>query len=462
MAREFTLANVQACAAGVCELLKRNGTSHQGLVIGYDTRHGSREFAERVALTCATYGIKAYLADRVTSTPTISYAVLSQRTGGAVVITASHNPPDWNGFKFKPEYAGSASPEIVTELEKYIFEAQMSELPELISIDSAKTDGLLEEFNPLPPYLDQISRFVNLDAIRNSGLRVAIDSMHGAGTDSLVALTGGFQSHVVGLRTDPNPDFPGMSQPEPIGPNLISTSEFVIANKMDVAIANDGDADRLGVIDEHGHFITTLQAFTLLCLHLLKNRGDRGAIVKSLTQSGMIDKLGAIYKIPVHTTGVGFKYLGPLMMKENALAAGEESGGYAFRGNIPERDGLLSGLLFLELLVLTGRRPSELIESLYETTGPHHYDRWDIDLTEGKRIRPLESIVKNAPGELSGFQIKQIDSTDGIRFLMKDGFWGLIRPSGTEPLLRLYAEADSHTAVQTILRELHELAIEDA
>ena len=458
IARDFTFASVRACAAGVCRLLTAQGLAQRGLVIGYDTRFGSQDFAAEVAQVATAHGIKTYLCDRPASTPAVSYNVLHLQAGGAVVITASHNPGPWNGFKYKPEYAGSASPEVIANLEQHIADVQREGIDETLPLETARKRGLLEELNPLHAYLENIARTIDLGVIRDAGLRIAVDSMHGAGAGYLAQLLEGGRTAVTELRADVNPNFPGMAQPEPIAQNLVPTAELVRQQGLDVALATDGDADRLGVLDEHGAFITTLQTFALLCLHQLEVRGQRGPLIKSLTQSTMIDKLGGIYHVPVHTTAVGFKYLGPVMMRENALAAGEESGGYAFRGNIPERDGIFSGLLFLELMVRTGKQASELVAWLYEKAGPHYYDRWDVHLSPEKPSPSPDLLQRKAPGQLAGLPVTGIDTTDGVRFLLEGGYWGLVRASGTEPLVRLSAEAESRERTQRVLADLQALA----
>ena len=458
IAREFTFANVRACAQGVGRLFHATGMASRGLVVGYDTRFGSRDFAAEVAMVTTAQGIKTYLCDRAAPTPVVSYSILHLGAGGAVVITASHNPAAWNGFKYKPEYAGSASPEVVAQLEGHIAEAQKEGANATLELDLARGQGLLVEFAPDAPYLERVATAVDLAAIRNAGLRVAVDSMHGAGAGYLSKLLEGGSTSVTELRAEPNPSFPGMAQPEPIAQNLVPTAEAVRTHGFDVALATDGDADRLGVLDEQGGFITTLQAFSLLCLHQLEIKGQRGPLVRSLTESSMIDKLGARYGVPVHTTAVGFKYLGPVMVREDALATGEESGGYAFRGTIPERDGILSALLFLELMVKAGKRPSELVKWLYELVGPHHYDRWDVQLESGVRVPSTEALLSSSPQKLGGLMVKGTDATDGVRFLLEGGFWGLVRPSGTEPLVRIYAEAESPERVQQVLGDLRLLA----
>ena len=458
IAEEFTFANVRVCAQAYADHLNASGAAGRGAVVGYDTRFGSDRFARAVATVLAANGVHVWLCDRAAPTPAVSLAVTRLKAAGGAVITASHNPGDWNGFKYKPEYAGSASPKVVAQLEQHIAQAQGQDAVETLGLEIAKAQGLLVDFNPEVAYQKHLAGSVDIAIIQKAGLRIAVDSMYGSGAGYLAKLVGGGRTSVADLRAEANPNFPGLAQPEPIAPNLGPTAQAVRERGFDVALATDGDADRLGILDESGEFITTLQTFSLLCLHQLEVRGQRGALVKSLTQSGMIDKLGRLYRVPVHTTEVGFKYLGPVLVREDALAAGEESGGYAFRGHTPERDGILSGLLFLELMVRTGKRPSELVEWLYQMVGPHHYNRWDVQLDSGVQPPSKERLISHAPQRLGGLRVEGTDATDGVRFLLQDGFWGLVRASGTEPLVRLYAEAESPERVQEILTDLRSLA----
>jgi phosphomannomutase len=454
IARDYTFENVRACAEGVCRLLEESGEASQGLVIGYDTRWGSPEFAAEVAQVSAAHGIKTWIADRIVPTPVLSYSLLHHKAGGGVVITASHNSELWNGFKYKPSYAGSASQEIVDRLEHHIAAAQSDGLIPSMALADAEATGIVQRPEMAPPYLANLSNVVDIDAIRNAGLKVGFDAMHGAGAGYFDAALGAGSTTIDPLRGSRNPAFPGMGQPEPIAPNLSPSIDLARTGTYDVVLATDGDADRLGVLDEHGSFISTLSTFALLCLYQLDVRGLRGPLVRSLTQSSMIDRLATLYEVPVHRTAVGFKYVGQIMMEVDAVAAGEESGGYAFRGNIPERDGILSGLMFLDLMVKTGKRPSELVAMLADKVGEHHYNR--LDVTLGPRVsKPDTQALAAAPPErIGGLRVLSTETPDGVLYLLEDVFWGLIRPSGTEPLLRIYAEGDSPQRVQDMLTDL--------
>jgi phosphomannomutase len=282
--------------------------------------------------------------------------------------------------------------------------------------------------------------------------------MHGAGGGYFHAALGSGKTTVEEIRGERNPAFPGMGQPEPIAPNLGPSIAAAKAGKYDVVLATDGDADRLGVLDEKGNFISTLSTFSLLCLYQLEVRDLRGPLVRSLTQSSVIDKLGEMYEVPVHRTAVGFKYVGQVMMQVDAVAAGEESGGYAFRGNIPERDGILSGLMFLDLMVKTGKRPSELVQMLAEKVGEHHYNRLDVTLDAGVQKPDTAKLAASPPEKIGRLKVMSTDTVDGALYVLEGGFWGLIRPSGTEPLLRIYAEGDSPQRVESMLSDLRAAA----
>ncbi|MCH9039606.1 MAG: phosphoglucomutase/phosphomannomutase family protein [Chloroflexi bacterium] len=458
IAEDYTFENVRLCAQGTAAFLKAHGLDSRGVVIGYDTRFGSEDFAAAVAEVTAANGIPTYVCDRAAPTPVIAYNLVAREGGGGVVITASHNPARWNGFKYKPSYGGSASPEIVAELEEYIEDAERSGDVQRMPLAQAKAEGLVEYFDPEPTYLGHIATLVDLNAIRNAGLDVVVDVMHGAGAGYFPKLLGGGSTRIIEMRAERNPSFPGMAQPEPLAHNLQGLMEEVQDRTADVGLATDGDADRLGVVDDTGRFITTLQTFALLCYHQLEVLKNSGPLVRSITMTSMIDRLGEIYDVPVFDTPVGFKYLGPVMMEEDALIAGEESGGYAFRGNIPERDGILSGLMLLDLIVKTEKGVSDLLEELTEKVGPHFYDRLDLKFEESQRKAILSRIQKAAPSSFAGRKVESVDTRDGFRFVLEGGYWTLIRFSGTEPLLRVYAEAESPADVQTMLDEARNIA----
>jgi phosphomannomutase len=458
IAADFTFDNVRICTQGVAEYLKQSGLASMGLVIGYDTRFASEDFATAAAEVLCGNGIKVYLCPRATPTPVISYGLVSRKTAGAIIITASHNPGAWNGFKFKTRDGASAPPEVVAELEENIARIFISRDTHKMTLGDAAKQGLLEDYDISPIYLKHINSLVDLKMLRQAKFKVIIDPMYGAGSGYLRnVLTGGSMS-LREINGERNPIFPGMIRPEPIAANLENLSHTIRTEGASVGLATDGDADRVGIVDEKGVFLSTLQVFALLCLYLLETRGERGLMVKTITSTSMIYRLGELFNVPVIETKVGFKYIAPLLISENALIGGEESGGYGFRGHVPERDGILASLYFLDLMVKMGKTPSELISYLYSKVGPHYFKRVDLEFPEEKRPLIYNNVKGNIPEELGGVKVIRIDSSDGIRFVLKDGSWLLIRLSGTEPVLRIYSETDSLPRVDNMLELGRKLA----
>ena len=447
IAGDYTYDNVARCARGLCDYLKKRGTADRGLIVGYDTRFLSPEFAATVASVSAGEGIRTLLSVEAAPTPVLSYNVLHHGAGGAAIITASHNPATWNGFKFKPEYAGSATQEITDDLEEAIRQIGHMDLP---VTTAGRNPTLLEDLSPSGPYFDHVATLVDLDAIRSAGFRVMVDAMYGAGAGYLPRLLERGATTVEELHGHRNPAFPGMAQPEPIAPNLTELMARVPGIGASVGIALDGDADRVGVIDEAGNFVTTLDVFSLLALYLLEEKGLRGSLIKGVTASQALNKMGGAYGVAVHEVQVGFKHMGPRMEELNALMAGEESGGFAFRGHVPERDGILSGLFVLEYMAKTGKTVSELLKDLFDKVGPHFYHRRDIEFEADDRNR-IGVLVNNPELEhIGNYLVVASDSIDGRRLQFDDG-WLAVRFSGTEPLLRIYAEAGSPEKVASLL-----------
>jgi alpha-D-glucose phosphate-specific phosphoglucomutase len=469
IAEDFTFPNVRALAASVARYLNETGLGQRGLIIGYDTRFGSDRFAEAAAGVITAAGIRVSLASHFAPTPAISYAIVHHGAGGAVMVTSSHNPASWNGIKYKPEYAGSASPEVVARLEAPLDEILAAGEPPMLSLHDARARGLLDSFDPQAPYLEGVARQVDVAAIRNAGLRIAVDSMYGAGQGYFAALLDGGASTVTELHGEHNPLFPGLHAPEPIMRNLGPFQAMMRPDgealgvgggtqPFDLGLATDGDADRLGVMDETGAFINQLQVFALLSYYMLEVRGERGPIVRSLTTTRMVDRMGERYGVPVYETAVGFKFIGPKMMEEDAILGGEESGGYAFRGHIPERDGILAGLCFLDLVARTGKKPTELLELITREFGEHHYDRIDVELDAAAKARIVARVSAAEPREIAGYKVTSRSTIDGFLYNLEGGGWLLIRFSGTEPLMRIYTEVSDRARVADVLEAGRALA----
>jgi phosphomannomutase len=441
----------------VADYLKQAGLSSRGLIIGYDTRFASEDFAAAAAEVVAGNGIKVYLCPRATPTPVVSYGVRAQVTGGAIVITASHNMAIWSGFKYKSEDGSSALPEITAEIEKHISHTLATGKIRQMPLAEALAQGLVEYLDLAPTYFDQLTKLIDLNKLRQARLKVVVDPMYGAGAGYFKRLLDGGAIELVEINSERNPLFPGI-QPEPIAANLAKLSATIKKARASVGLATDGDADRLGIMDEEGRFLTQLQVFALLALYMLEIRGERGSMVKTITTTSMLHRLGEIFEVPVYETPVGFKYVAPIMLAENALIGGEESGGYGFRGHIPERDGILSGLYFLDLMTKTGKTPSQLMDYLYSKVGPHYYQRVDVEFPEGERQMITSRLEHNRLKSLDGVKVVTFDTTDGFRFILADTTWLLIRFSGTEPLLRIYAESNSLPRVERLLELGKELA----
>ncbi len=438
------------CAQGVADYLKQSGLSEQGIIIGYDTRFASEDFAAATAEVIAGNGIKVFLCPRATPTPVVSYGVLAKKTGGGIIITASHNPGIWNGFKYKNEHGSSASDETTASIEKCVATAFDTEKISRLPLAEAREKRLVEDIDLDVIYFEQVARLIDLEPIRRAGLKLVYDPMYGAGAGYLERLLTGGMTEVIEINGERNPLFPGI-RPEPIAPNLDKLSRVVKEKGAYAGLATDGDADRMGIVDENGIFLTQLQVFALLCLYLLEVRGERGPLIKTITTTSMAYRLGEIFDVPVYETAVGFKYVAPLMMETGAIIGGEESGGYGFRNHVAERDGILAILYFLDFMVKTGKKPSELIDYLYSKVGPHHYRRVDIRFPAAEREKIINRVKDNPRKIIDNVAVERLDTTDGFRYILKDNTWLLIRFSGTEPLLRIYTETDSPERVGRLL-----------
>ena len=450
IARDYTFESVMRCAQGFATYLNSLNSGNNKVVVGYDKRFLSEDFAKAAAVVLAGNGFQVYLTDSATPTPVISYSVVSQGALAAVNITASHNPPTDNGFKVRDMNGGAIDPEGLKKIESLI----PSDYKDVKSLDAetAQAKEKIIIFDPAPKYIDHLKTLIDWEPIKKAGFNILVDSMWGNGAGWFPRLLDGGKTTVEEIHNVRNPIFPEMKRPEPIEPNIDVGLREVVRRKKDVLLINDGDADRFGLGDENGVFINQLQVFALLAYYLLEVRGERGAIVKTLSTTSMLEKLGKMYDVPVYETGVGFKFVAPKMMETNAMIGGEESGGFAFKGNVPERDGILAGLYILDMMVKLNKKPSELLELLFSKIGPHYYDRVDNRFS-GDRKEKEERILSANPKEIAGLKVTGLNSTDGYKFGLEDGGWLLIRFSGTEPLIRVYCETTHKDKVQDILQQ---------
>jgi phosphomannomutase len=457
IADDYTYDSVRVATQGIAQYLVSR--PNPSAVVGYDTRFSSDLFAREVAQVLAGNGVKVHLIDAPAPTQVATYAILERKTSGGLVITASHNPYYFSGLKYKPEYAGSASPEVTNRLEQEIQRVQRGGRVRQARFDDAVGDGRIQLFDPKPAYVAQVNRLVKLDRIKAAGLRILHEPMYGASQGYVRSLLSGGKTTVEEIHQERNPGFAGM-HPEPIAHYMPEAMERMASGRFDLGIANDGDADRVGIIDEKGHFINQLQVMAMLMMYLLEKRGLKGDVVRSLTSTSMADKLGQRFGVTVHELPVGFKYLGPKMTEVNAILAGEESGGFAFRGHIPERDGVLSGIMFADMIVDYERPLSKILDHLIELVGMHFYARHDLQLDRqeyaARRTELYGRLQDEAPTEIAGGRVVRSRTDDGFKFYLEDGSWVLIRFSGTEPLIRVYSEAGSGERVKQLLAALEE------
>jgi phosphomannomutase len=419
-------------------------------VVGHDKRFASEYFAAAAAEVLAGNGMNVYLTDGATPTPVIAYAVVDKKACGAVNINASHNPPADNGFKVRDENGGAIDPDGLKRIEALIPDSV--EDVKRLELSAGMRDGKIVMFDASESYIVNLKKLVDLQKIKDAGFTVLVDVMWGNGAGWFSRLLEGGKTQVIEIHNTRNPSFPEMKRPEPIRPNIDVGLKATVENHADVLLVTDGDADRCGIGDENGEFINQLRVYALLALYLLEIRGERGAIVKTLSTTTMLNKLGKLYDVPVYETGVGFKYVAPKMMETNAMIGGEESGGYAFRGNVPERDGILANLYFLDFMVRTGKKPTELLKMLFEKVGEHFYDRIDTPFSGDRKTR--EQMILNAnPQTLGGLKVTELVTVDGFQFKLEDGGWLLIRFSGTEPIMRVYCETTHQDKVKAILQD---------
>lgn len=457
IAEDYTFANVRRCTQGFALYLLGKGWAGREVVVGHDKRFASEHFAAAAAEVLAANGLRVWLTDGPTPTPVIAYAVRDKGAVGAINITASHNPPGDNGFKVRDPHGGAIDPAGLAQIEGLIPGSQgVQRMP----LAEAEAQGLVRRFDASAAYIENLKRLVDLDAIKAAGFRVLVDAMWGNGGGWFPRLLAGGRTEVEEIHASRNPSFPEMRRPEPIQPNVDVGLRQTVERGADVLLITDGDADRMGIGDENGRFLNQLQVFALLALYLLEVRGQRGPIVKTLSSGSMLDKLGQRFDVPVHETAVGFKFVAPKMVETDAMIGGEESGGYAFRGNVPERDGILGNLMFLDFMVKTGLKPSQLLQRLYGQVGAHYYDRVDTLFPTEQRESVRQRVAAVKPGQaVGGYRVERIDTTDGFKFVFADGQgWMLVRFSGTEPIIRVYCEILDSARVKAVLDDGLKLA----
>lgn len=423
------------------------------MVVGFDTRFLSDRYAAEVARVLAANGFTVYLTQSDAPTPVISHAVRNLNAIGGVMITASHNAPRYNGVKLKSAYGGSALPEQCRRVEVYLNDnEQQGRGPNLMDFDQARAQNLIYKFNPIPAYYEHLRTLINFDAIAENPQNFVVDSMFGSGRGVIKGILQGSGCEIAEIRGEMNPGFGGV-HPEPIGIYLRPLAGAIGAGMGCFGLATDGDADRIGAMDEHGNFVDPHKIMALALRHLVEKRGMTGSVVRTVSTTRMIDRLAKKYNLTLRETPVGFNHISDYMMKENVLIGGEESGGISFSGHIPEGDGILMGLLLIEMVAMAKTSLYEMVEDLQKEVGPVYYERTDLRLKHPveKKIM-VEKLENDHPAEIGGERIIEISKMDGVKYIFADDSWLLIRPSGTEPVLRVYAEGRSEAMVKELLK----------
>ena len=448
----FTFNNLRLVAQAIADYVREENPHDPSVVIGFDTRFLSDRYAAEVARVMAANQIHAWLARADTPTPAVSYAITHKEATAGVMITASHNAPRYNGLKLKASYGGSASPEQNRRIEQRLERnLQRAHGPNLMELEKAIADGLIRKFDPTWAYYEHLSTLVDLDCISGGELRVVADGMYGAGRGIIGEVLARGRTRVHNIRHEMNPGFGGI-HPEPIERHLGLLMSTIQSGHWDVGLATDGDADRIGAVDAHGVFVDPHRIFALILRYLIEKRGWTGKVVRTVSTTRMVDRIAAAHGLPLIETPVGFNQIADLMLDNGVLMGGEESGGMSIQGHIPEGDGILMGLLILEVMADAGAPLHELVADLLETYGAAQYRRVDMKLARPiAKDRMVEHLKSEAPARIDGVEVEDVQCTDGVKYYLSDGSWLLIRPSGTEPVLRVYAEAASDERVAALL-----------
>ena len=452
IAEEFTFENVRKLAQAVADYIK-GAKPNATIAIGYDTRFLSDKFAVTCAEIAAANGIKVILSDKPCSTPMVSFTIKDRKLFGAIMITASHNPPQFNGFKYKAEYAGPAEAELTDKFESLLGKSPVKAMP----FEEAKTKKIVEIYDFSKKWSEFVKGYIDFSLIKKAGYSIVVDSMYGASGGFVGQFLESMGIKATALHAEHNPGFNGTA-PEPIEKNLKELISVMKKGKYDLGIALDGDVDRVGIVGPDGAFMNAHQVLSHIILHLALDKKWKGAVVKTVALTFLIDRICEKNKIKLYETPVGFKHICKLMREEDILAGGEESGGFGFKNYVPERDGILAGLLILEMMAYRKKSLTQIIKDTEKEYGKFCYKREDCEYPEEKKKTLFVNLKNNTPKKLAGVDIKEFSAKDGAKLIAKDGSWLLYRLSGTEPILRIYVEASSGARVDAIMKEARALA----
>jgi len=458
----FTFGNLRMVAQAIADAVASEYWDKSGnggpkpdpkkIVVGFDTRFLSDRYAGEVARVLSANGFTVWLAQADAPTPSISYAVKNLNAIAGVMITASHNAPRYNGVKLKAAFGGSALSEQCRRVEVYINDnEERARGPNLMDFHQAREMGLIQKFNPLPAYFDHLRTLIDTDVIADTPQRVVVDSMYGSGRGTVKAFLQGTGCEVAEIRGEMNPGFGGV-HPEPIAKHLGPLVSAISSGMGDFGLCTDGDADRIGAMDGHGNFVDPHKIMALSLKYLVEERGLSGAVVRTVSTTRMIDRLAKRYGLTLYETPVGFNHIADYMMTEDVLIGGEESGGISFKGHIPEGDGPAMGLLLIEMVAKAKKPLHEMVDDLLEDVGPAFYERTDLRLKRPvAKTEMVDLLTKQAPVEIGDEKVTEVSTRDGVKYILADDSWLLIRPSGTEPVLRVYAEGRSQEMVKSLL-----------
>ncbi|MEE9499936.1 MAG: phosphoglucomutase/phosphomannomutase family protein [Candidatus Omnitrophota bacterium] len=458
ISEDFTFENVKIVAQAIADYVKeqkakiKNKKSRlygkkYALVVGYDTRFLSNRYAGAVSSVLAANGIKVVLADRATPTPSVSFNIRHKEFIGGVMITASHNPARYNGIKYKGSFGGSVTNGVTDAIESSLYKSKIK----FIEKKEALKKGLIKLENIIPLHLRSVKKYANMKLLKKSKLKVLVDSMNGTGARFIEELLKDTNNKVTTINSQRDTSFGGRA-PEPNEKHLKTTAEIVRKGRFDVALATDGDADRLGVILPSGEVLSGHKVMTLLLLYLLEDRNLKGGVVQTICGTALIDKICKMYGLKTYETRVGFKYIAEIIGKKDILLGGEETGGVAFKGWLPERDGILSGLLILEMIAQRKKSLKKILEGIGKAYGVYVYKRYDLHYSRDKKKMLLAALNKRPFKKVLGKVIVNIKSFDGFKFIRSDGSWFMLRPSGTEPKLRIYSEAHSEKEALALIK----------
>lgn len=458
ISEDFTFENVKIVSQAIADFVKKQKTGLRGqaselygkklaLVVGYDTRFLSEKYAELIASVLAANGIKVVLADSPTPTPSVSFAIRHRNFIGGVMVTASHNPARYNGIKYKGHFGGSVMNAVTDAIEGRLYKSRIK----FMEKKAALKKGLIKIENIIPLHLKFAGKYAMFALLKNAKLKILVDSMNGTGARFIEALLKNTNNKVTTINSARDPYFGGRP-PEPNEKRLKKTADIARKGRFDVALATDGDADRLGVILSNGEVLSGHKVMTLLLLHLLEGRNLKGGVVQTICGTALIDMICKKYGLKTYETHVGFKYIADIINKKDILLGGEETGGVAFKGWLPERDGILSGLLILEMIAQKKKSLTKILKDINRTYGVYIYKRHDLGYSRDKKRKLLSRLSKKPFKKVLGKEIVNIKSFDGFKFIRSDGSWFMLRPSGTEPKLRIYSEAHSEKEALALIK----------